>query len=93
MKVELLFKNISELTLAYTKFEETVQVVQVLVADRSRTFIEPLHCFNIRFLCQFCHLLLVQLTQHHILLRLWQLMNREKERVLIAVAEKARLKN
>lgn len=29
------FKNISELTLAYTKFEETVQVVQVLVTDRS----------------------------------------------------------
>ena len=39
------------------------------------------------------NLLFVQLAQHHILLRLWQLMDREKERVLIAVTEKSRLKN
>jgi hypothetical protein len=68
MKIELLFKNISEFTLAHTKFEETIQIVQVLVADRSRTFIEFLHRLNIRFLRQFCNLLFIQLAQHHILL-------------------------
>ena len=93
MKIELLFKNIPELLTAYAKFEKTVKVVQILIAYRSRTLIEPSHCVCIRFFSQFGYLLFVQLAQHHVLLHLRQLMNREKQRILIAITEKSRLKN
>ena len=75
MEIEFFFKNIPEFLTAYTELEETVKVMQVLVANRSRAFIEPFHCFSIRFFRQFGHLLFVELAQHHILLCLWQLVD------------------
>ena len=45
---------------AYTELEETVQVMQILIADGSRSLIEFLHCFRTRLLGQFCHLLFTE---------------------------------
>ena len=79
MQIEFLFEDISELMTAYAKFEETVQIVQILIADCSRSFIEFLHCFRVRFFRQFRHLLLSKLTQHHVLLSFRQLPDRKEE--------------
>ena len=48
MKVEFFFENITKFIPAHTKFEETVQVVQVLIARCSRACVEFLHSFGVR---------------------------------------------
>ena len=94
MKVEFFFENITKFIPAHTKFEETVQVVQVLIARCSRACVEfLLHSFGVRLFRQFCYLLFVELAQHHFLLHFRQLVNGEKERIFIAITEKARLEN
>ena len=79
MQIEFLFEDISELMTAYAKFEETVQIVQILIADCSRSFIEFVNFFRVRFLRQFRHWFLSKLSQHHVLLSFRQLPDRKEE--------------
>ena len=86
-------EGIAELAAPVAELEETVQVVDVLVTDDFGTFgilFQRLGLLVVHHVVQF---LRCELVQHEVALRLRQLSHGEAERILVAVAEEARLQN